>query len=221
MITNLAAIIYDLDGTLLDTLRDIAETANVVLQQHGFPTHPLEAYATFVGDGLGVLMERILPVNHSAQLREQCCQRFLEVYEHWWDRHSRPYDGVGAMLARLSAAHLPLTVLSNKPHAFTVRMVERFFPEGPFSLVYGQRQGIARKPDPWAALDIARRLHANPAEMLFVGDTPIDIRTGKAAGMKTAGVTWGFRSARELLAERPDFLINHPSELKEHVRHSS
>jgi len=212
-----AAIIFDLDGTLLDTLQDIATAANAVLRRYGFAEHPLESYSNFVGEGLKVLVKRILPGQHPPHFLELCCRHFLEAYEDCWDLRCRTYDGVVDMLSQLSEANLPLAVLSNKPHSMVLRFVERYFPAGVFSPVYGERQGVARKPDPAAALEIAGQLRIDPSTMLFVGDTPIDIRTGQAAGMKTAAVTWGFRSQSELVREQPDLLINHPSELVEHV----
>ena len=214
---NTAAIIFDLDGTLLDTLQDITIAANTVLRRHGFAEHPLESYANFVGDGLKVLVQRILPGKHPQHLLDLYCRHFLEAYEDCWDKHCQTYDGVDEMLSQLSEAAIPMAVLSNKPHAFVLRFVERYFSEGVFSLVHGQRQGVARKPDPTAALDIARQLRSDPEAIFFVGDTPIDIHTGRAAGMKTAAVSWGFRSSSELIKEQPDFLINHPSELFQHV----
>lgn len=212
-----AAIIFDLDGTLLDTLQDIATAANAVLRRHGGVEHPLQNYAGFVGEGVRVLVQRIFPGHQPPPLLDLYCRHFLEAYEDYWDHHCQPYAGIVEMLSQLAAAALPMAVLSNKPHPLVLRFVERYFPDGMFSQVYGERPGVARKPDPTAALDIAGQLRVDPSKMLFVGDTPIDIQTGKAAGMKTAAVTWGFRSPSELVTEQPDLLINHPSELVEHV----
>lgn len=211
------SIIFDLDGTLLDTLQDIAETGNAVLAQHGFPIHPHEEYKHFVGDGLSILMQRITPPGTKTQLIERCCQLFLLLYSDNWSNNCRPYKGVEGMLAAIKEKGVNMSVLSNKPHAFTKLFVDRFFSGMSFSFVLGQREGFAKKPDPTIALDIAKKMKTYPSEMFFVGDTATDIQTGKASGMMTVGVTWGFRSANELHAENPDILINNPMELLQYV----
>jgi phosphoglycolate phosphatase len=215
---NHISIIFDLDGTLLDTLCDIAETANAVLVNHGFPVHAQQEYKNFVGDGLRVLIEKITPSNTKETIINSCCSLFLRLYAKNWKNTCRPYDGIKNMLAALKKQGFSMAVLSNKPHAFTKLFIDRYFPGELFVCVYGQREGFAKKPDPVVALDIAERLRAHPAEMLFVGDTAIDIRTGKASGMTTVGVTWGFRSVSELQNENPDIIINHPMELLQYVR---
>ena len=214
---NHSSIIFDLDGTLLDTLNDIAETANAVLARNGFPIHAKQEYKHFVGDGLRVLMERITPLDANETIINSCCQLFMQLYADTWMNNCRPYDGIDDMLAAMKQKGLSMAVLSNKPHAFTKLFVDRYFPRSTFTSVYGQREGIAKKPDPWAALEIAKEQGEIPEKMFFVGDTPIDIQTGKASGMMTVAVTWGFRSIRELQKENPDFIINSPMELLQYV----
>jgi phosphoglycolate phosphatase len=214
---NHSSIIFDLDGTLLDTLYDIAETANAVLARHGFPIHVKHEYKHFVGDGLSVLMKRITPAGVNETIISSCCQLFMQLYAASWMKTCRPYDGIEDMLAAIKQKGLSMAVLSNKPHAFTKLFVERFFPHATFTCVYGQREGIAKKPDPVAALEIVKKQGGNPGMMFFVGDTPIDIQTGKASGMKTVAVTWGFRSIHELQKENPDIIINSPMELLQYV----
>jgi phosphoglycolate phosphatase len=207
------SVIFDLDGTLLDTLKDIAETANTVLAEHGFPVHSPNDFKNYVGDGLLVLMQRIVPTNTPKYLVESCCRRFLELYSNTWQNNCQPYEGIIEMLDGLSSRGVSMAVLSNKPHAFTKLFIARYFPEQPFIAVYGQRQGIPKKPDPTVALAIATIQNVLPQDTLFVGDTGIDIRTGKASGMTTVGVSWGFRSVAELEKEKPNIIIHHPSEL--------
>lgn len=214
---NCLSIIFDLDGTLLDTLEDIAETANAVLTHHGFQAHPKEAYKGFVGDGLRALMERIAPLSTPATVINDCCRLFMQLYGSKCMHNSRPYDGIEDMLAAVKKKGISMAVLSNKPHAFTQLFVDTFFARETFAFVYGQREGFAKKPDPSVALTIAELQGIRPENMLFVGDTPIDIRTGKASGMMTSAVTWGFRSRPELQEEKPDSIINHPMELLQHV----
>ncbi len=211
------SIIFDLDGTLLDTLHDIAETANAVLIHHGFPVHSQHDYKSFVGDGLNVLIRRITPLGTKEDIINKCCQTFFQLYANTWMNTCRPYDGIEDMLAALKKQRVRLAVLSNKPHAFTRLFVERYFSREIFACVYGQRDGYPKKPDPTVALEIAKSLGVRPEEMFFVGDTPIDIKTGKASGMTTVGVSWGFRSTNELAEEKPDLILNSPMELLEYV----
>lgn len=212
-----SSIIFDLDGTLLDTLADIAETANAMLAHHGFPGHPQAAYRYFVGDGMARLIERITPEGVAGRIHEECARTFLKQYQENWKNSCRPYPGILEMLNALKKQRVSMAVLSNKPHAFTTLFVDQFLPGQYFSCVYGHREGFAKKPDPAVALEIADKMRVEPATMLFVGDTSVDIRTGKAAAMTTVGVTWGFRGIQELQANSADFIINSPMELLQYV----
>jgi phosphoglycolate phosphatase len=210
-------IIFDLDGTLLDTLSGIATTCNIVLAKQGFPLHPIEDYRYFVGEGLKALMEKITPAGTGKDTIDACCGSFTELYADHWKNSCTVYAGMAELLLALRKNGFRLAVLSNKPHAFTSLIVEDFFPGQIFSLVYGHREGFARKPDPAVALEIAAKLGAQPAETIFIGDSGVDIRTGKAAGMLTVGVTWGFRRKAELQENQADLIINSPMELLHHV----
>lgn len=214
---NCLSIIFDLDGTLLDTLADLAETCNELLQEHDLPTHPTAAYRNFVGDGLQTLIRRITPIGTEEIFIKQCCALFEERYARNWKRNSCPYPGIDDMVAALKMHGVKLAVLSNKPDAFTKLFVDEFFPMGQFSIVHGQRQGIPKKPDPTVALAIAAQLNVRPQETLFVGDSGVDIKTGKAADMLTAGVSWGFRSVRELTENNADIVFHNPLELQQYV----
>jgi phosphoglycolate phosphatase len=212
-----AALIFDLDGTLLDTLQDIAESANSALDHLGLPTHSMASYRHFVGDGVHLLIRRILPETADDHIQQRCLELFFSFYKEGWQRHCRPYPGIVETIGRLHQAGLKMAILSNKPQPFTLRFAEKFLPIDTFFPVYGQRPEVARKPDPAAALTIAAELGEKPGNMFFIGDTPIDIETGKRAGMKTVAVTWGFRPLEELASLSPDILINHPRELEPHV----
>lgn len=212
-----SSIIFDLDGTLLDTLADIATTANAVLARYGFPVHPQEKYRNFVGDGLTTLIERITPEGTGQQILAECCALFSQFYAENWRNSCTPYAGVLELLHKLRENSFNLAVLSNKPHAFAAIFVDEYFPGDIFSLVYGQRNGFAKKPDPGVALEIAEKLGSQPADTVFVGDTGVDIQTGKAAGMLTVGVAWGFRSVSELRGHDADIIINSPMELLQYV----
>ena len=208
------AILFDLDGTLLDTLEDLATAANRALGTLGLPAHPTDAYRVFVGDGLRTLAERILPgEQRSAAQVDALVATFEREYSRTWNERTAPYAGVPEMLDRLTGDGYRMSVLSNKPDAFTRLCVEQLLPHWTFAPLYGQRPGVPKKPDPAAALAIAAELDLDPAEVLYLGDTATDMHTARAAGMAAVGVLWGFRSADELRAAGARHLITHPGEL--------
>jgi len=206
------AVLFDLDGTLLDTLEDIGRSANAALQEAGFPTHPIEAYRRFIGDGVAVLFQRALPPG-SAEDREAVArgvEAFGRFYGEGWDATTQPYPGVLELLDALSARSLPLGVLSNKPDVFTRKCVERFFPSQPFTVVFGQREGVPRKPDPAGAVEAAERMGLAPSQVLYLGDSSVDMTTATRAGMFAVGASWGFRSVEELKAHGAVAVVDHP-----------
>lgn len=209
--------IFDLDGTLLDTLEDLAYAGNSVLATRGFPQHPVEAYKHFVGDGLKVLMERITPAKAGDDEIQTCCGLFNEIYDKCWDNKSRPYPGIIDMLKALKGNGIRCGVLSNKPHQFTEIYIERFFTPDAFEVVFGQREGVEKKPDPAGAFEIADIMQIQPSECIYVGDTSVDMQTGKSAGMFTIGVLWGFREKEELLQNNADMIVSSPEEIVEYV----
>lgn len=212
-----ATIIFDLDGTLIDSLADIADATNNALSAFGMPVHPVDAYRQFVGNGVQVLLERAMPADH----RGPPPDRFIETFKHLYRRHlnvkTRPYAGIDDMLRRLADKGIKLAILSNKPDEFTKVCATRFFPGIAFSAVYGQRDGVPRKPDPRPALEIAAVAGESPERCVFVGDSAVDMATGRAAGMCCIGVSWGFREPGELVAAGADLIIDHPHELFEHA----
>ncbi len=208
-----AAVIFDLDGTLLDSLEELADAVNVVLAAAGMPTHPAAAFRGFVGNGVVNLVRRAAPAGLSdVQLRDLVLAGRAE-YGRRWDAKSRPYPGIPEMLDALARAGLPLAMLSNKPDDFTRRIAERFFAAWPLNPARGAREGMPLKPDPTAALAVAQELGFAPGEILFAGDSDVDVRTAKNAGMFAAGVLWGFRGADELIAAGADRLFASPDEL--------
>jgi phosphoglycolate phosphatase len=212
----LRAVLFDLDGTLLDTLADIGESMNEVLATRGHPVHSLMAYRRFIGDGVTLLATRALPpAFRDERSVEQCVDAMREVYGNRWDLKTRPYAGIPGLLARLETAGLALAVLSNKPHGLTRQVIQRLLPGTRFASVVGARDGVPAKPDPTAALAIARKLDTAPAAMAFVGDTATDMRTAEAAGMYAVGAVWGFRDAEELTAAGARTLAHHPAEVAE------
>ncbi|MBT8353297.1 MAG: HAD family hydrolase [Desulfofustis sp.] len=210
-------IIFDLDGTLIDSLNDIAKAANAVLAELGFPLHPKNSYLNFVGDGLLTLAARMVPEETSGTQVKAVAARFRTVYKDCWSDNSRPYPGILTMLEALDQLPVNLAVLSNKPDDFTQLFVNRFFPAKMFGQVMGNRPGVPKKPDPTAALAIANFFGCENADCLMVGDSGVDMKTGKNGGMSSLGVSWGFRSRQELIESGADLLIDHPSELISHV----
>lgn len=214
MIIEFHAILFDLDGTLLDTLADIANAANAALLRLNLPTHPVDKYRRFVDDGAGCLAQRVLgQAGGDEKTVERCRQIIAEEYQKCWADNTRPYPGMPELVAELSARGVPMAVLSNKPHDATMRVVEFFFPDKPFRVVRGARPGVPIKPDPAAALQIAAELRIEPQRFIYLGDTDTDMRTAVAAGMFAAGALWGFRTAEELCATGAQTLLKTPAEV--------
>ncbi|QSQ12573.1 HAD family hydrolase [Myxococcus landrumensis] len=194
---QLRAVFFDLDGTLVDSLGDIADAMNHSLARHGLPTHPESAYRHFVGEGVRELARRAVPAG-----REELAAPVLETYRPYYEEHlfdrTAAYPGILGMLSALAEHGVVMGVLSNKSDGAVKRLVERLLPGVPFRGVYGERQGVPRKPDPTAVLGMAAELGVTPLTCGFVGDTSVDMLTARAAGMYGVGVTWGFRDAAEL-----------------------
>jgi len=210
------AVLFDLDGTLLDTLADLADSGNWALGQLGFAEHPTESYKYFVGDGVENLARRALPAGRSdAATVARCAELVREAYARRWAEKTRPYRGIPELLDALVMRGMPMAVLSNKPDDFTRLCVERLLPRWRFAEIVGARASLARKPDPAGALLIAERLGVAPAEVLYLGDTNTDMQTAVAAGMFPVGALWGFRTADELTASGAQRLVGSPRELVE------
>ncbi|MBI4289236.1 MAG: HAD family hydrolase [Chloroflexi bacterium] len=213
---NYKAVLFDLDGTLLDTLRDIAVSTNRALGCFGFPPHSLEAYKYFIGDGREALALRALPEHQrDAATLSRLVARMGEEYAAHWADNTCPYEGVPELLDALTARGVAMSILSNKPNDFTELMTSRLLGRWHFQIVAGALPDVPRKPSPAAALDIARRLSLKPGEFLYVGDSDIDMKTAVAAGMHPVGATWGFRTPDELLAGGAKDLIERPGDLLE------
>ena len=207
------AVIFDLDGTLLDTLEDLADSANRVLAAHRFPVHPVDAYRYFVGDGLQILVERILPEDErTPETVRQVALDFKEDYSRNWNVKSKMYEGVDVMLSGLQQAGLTLSILSNKPHEFTRVCVKQMLSAWTFVPLLGARPDVPIKPDPAGAVEIAARLQLDPTEILYLGDTATDMKTATSAGMYPVGALWGFRTAEELAESGAAKIISRPQQ---------
>jgi len=217
-----SVIIFDLDGTLLDTVGDIGVAANRVLLEAGYPTHPLAAYRQFVGSGIAVLFERALPkADVHPRVVAKCIARFERAYEACWNQATTPYQKIPQLLDELLELDYRLAVLSNKPDLFTQKCVSTYFAPYRFDPVFGQRPGVARKPDPQAVRAIMKYHDVSAKQTLFVGDSEIDIQTAQNAGIFSVGVAWGYRSPESLIAQGVDLLIDQPSDLLSFLREHS
>ena len=210
------AAIFDLDGTLLDTLQDIADAVNRVLTELGHPTHPVDDYRYFVGDGVPALISRVLPADvRNEETIAECVAAFRLDYGRNWHVRTKPYDGIPEMLDGMSALGLKFAVLSNKPDDVTKLCVRDILPGWQFEIVRGWVEGVPRKPDPTSAREIAAHLKHRGEEILYLGDTAIDMKTAKGAGMFGVGALWGFRTREELekngaraTVERPEDVLD-------------
>ena len=208
------AVMFDLDGTLADTLRDIAEAGNHMLRRLDRRPIELPRYRYLAGQGLRRLVEDALETD-DPELIDRGVSHFRAYYaDHKYD-HTQPYEGVADLLDELTNRGLTLAVMSNKPDDATRAMVEHVFGRWTFKAVRGHRDDMPLKPDPAAVLAIAEELGVPAPRWIYVGDTLVDMQTGVAAGMLTVGVTWGFRDEDELRQHGAQRIINHPSELLE------
>jgi phosphoglycolate phosphatase len=207
-------IIFDLDGTLLDTIADLAEGANYALSVLGYPTHDSSTIRSFVGNGINKLLERALPKEEQTP---ENVLRMREVFLPYYDEHNAdltsPYPGIPELLATLQQRGMMLAVASNKYQSATEKLVAHFFPSTRFIKVFGQRTDVPIKPDPAALITLMDELGVSPEECLYIGDTATDMQTGRGAGAKTVGVLWGFRNRAELTESGGEILIEHPRQL--------
>lgn len=211
---KLQAFIFDLDGTLIDSLADIAESINRMLDARGYPRCEQEVFKQMVGDGMEKLVERALPeAVRSEALIKVCTEEYRAQYDLLWQEQTQPYAGIVEMLAEMKLRGLKLGVISNKAHRFTVPMTEHFFGAGVFDHILGQRAEVPRKPDAAGAHEMAAFLGLQTNEMAYVGDSGIDMKFARNSGMRAVGVRWGFRSEAELRECGAEVLISRAGEL--------
>jgi len=205
------AVLFDLDGTLLDTLEDLANSMNVILKAHGMNTFYTEEYKGFLGFGLEGLIRCVIPDDQvSDELVEEFLADMKVEYGNRWAEKTRPYPGIPELLDELQKMGLKLVVLSNKMDDYTKIIIKTLLPDWQFDIVRGLKDNYPPKPDPTSTLEIAKELKIKPGEFLFLGDTDIDMQTANAAGMYAVGVTWGFRTADELKENGAKVLIDLP-----------
>ena len=213
------AAIFDLDGTLVNSLDDLADSANAVLHRHGFPVHDVEAYRYFVGNGSRKLIERILPADHAVD--EEFVRDFLAEYKEQYAANllhkTKPYAGIMEMLEELRRRRIPMAVCTNKHQSAAEVIMEALFPRDMFCEIIGDQDGLPRKPDPTKVLHIMKNMGVTGDKTLYFGDTNVDMDTARNAGTFAVGVLWGFRPAEELIEHGADILLKYPMELFEKV----
>lgn len=209
------AVWFDLDGTLIDSLDDLGLAVNRMLIEFGFPTHANDRFREFIGDGALKLVQRALPSDlaEDKDLLKRALESYQRHYDACWQVRTEVYPGMNAVLEGLRATGIKLGVISNKPHRFTECCVAHFFPEFEFEVVFGQREGVPRKPDPAAAMEAAAICKVDMAACAYVGDSGIDMQFARAAGVLGIGVEWGFRGREELVAAGATHLVSDAGEL--------
>lgn len=209
------AVVFDLDGTLTDTLSSIKKSADLAVGKFGFGPFTEEQYKYFVGDGAAVLIERCLKAGGDTGLVHfaEAYAEYQKVFAQYCMYQVKPYEGILPLLAALKERGVMAAVLSNKPHQRTLEVIREVFGEDVFAVVRGQQEGVPRKPSPAGVKLIMEQLCISPTELLYLGDTGTDMQTGKAAGALTLGALWGFRTGEELLENHADGLLSHPMEL--------
>ncbi len=218
---DIKAIIFDMDGTLIDSITDIADAMNQALNELGYPEHPVETYKGFVGSGLNELAKRVLPEKQQIPKHiEALSKKFWDNYDVAWYLHTNIYPGVLYLIQLAVARKMKLAILSNKPHYFTKKMIRHFFrgamirhTKNPFGIYSGDEPGKPVKPDPTTALELAGRMKVKPQFIAFVGDSEIDMKTAKNAGMIAIGAAWGYRTKKELLDAGADIVFDNPTQM--------
>ena len=207
-------LIFDLDGTLLDTVADLAASTNYALKLCGFPVHEAGAYKFFIGNGINKLFERVLPEGEKTMENVLLVRRhFLQYYTVHNADLTAPYAGISGLLLHLQIKGIKLAVASNKYQQGTEKLIQHFFPEINFIAVLGQRENIPSKPDPTIVFDILSVANVEKQQVLYIGDSGVDMQTAKNSGIEAAGVTWGFRPRAELEEFSPKYIVNDPSEI--------
>ena len=206
-------VIFDLDGTLLNTIEDLGDTVNKVLEEFSLPTFTYAEYKLKVGGGIKNLVINSFPENTSQEIIDEGLKLFDLYYEKNYKNKTRPYKGILEVLDELKERGIKLAVNSNKRDDYTKLLVDKFFPDIGFLKVYGDREGVVKKPDPHSALEIAEFMNLEAGEVLYIGDSNVDILTAKNAAMDSVGVLWGFRDREEFNKYGADFIVGDPKEI--------
>ena len=213
------AILFDLDGTLADTITDIANAVNMTLKRHGYPTHPVESYKLMVGNGFAMMMQRALPQDLALgkEAFDGLVSEATERYQSIALDTTAPFQGVTQTLEELAVRGMRLAVLSNKPDHLTKMIVKTLFPDVPFVAIEGDLPNKPKKPDPSRALEILQSIDVDPEDVFFVGDSGVDMDTARNGKMVPCGATWGYRSVEELRTHGARILLVKPMDILDHL----
>ena len=211
-------VIFDLDGTLVNSLEDLADSMNIILQSHTFPTHSISDYKQLIGNGIRNLVLKALPeANRTEALIDTCYNLMIDVYRNNLVTKTKPYNGISGLLDELVSRKMKLAVFSNKADEFTRKIVLTLLPEWNFEAIIGFSIEEYKKPNPFVALQISEKFGLKPEEVLYVGDSGVDMQTANNAGMYAVGALWGFRAKEELLSNGAKVLLNNPKDLLEMI----
>ena len=206
--------IFDLDGTLLNTIEDLGHAANYALERNGFPTHSIASYPFFVGNGVRRLIERVLPEeSRTVNIVDKLLVDFKEYYDSHNTDYTVPYDGMPELLRELTVRGVAVAVASNKYQRATEKLIGHYFPEIDFVAVEGQKEGVPVKPDPSIVFEILAKAKMPKADTIYIGDSGVDMETARRACVDSVGVTWGFRSEKELVESHADNIVSRPAEI--------
>lgn len=209
----ITSVIFDLDGTLLNTLDDLANAVNFTLEKFGYPTHEIEKYKKFVGNGMKNLINRAVPEEvKNTEIEKDVLSAFMERYSAHSTDLTRPYDGVEELIDALKIRGIKIGMVTNKAHNAAIEIMDKYF-SGKFDYVLGQSEKFPLKPNPESAIFVCKTIGSTPEESIFMGDSGVDMETGKNGGFFPVGVLWGFREKDELLSCGAKAIISRPSEL--------
>jgi phosphoglycolate phosphatase len=207
------SVIFDLDGTLIDSIQDIADSSNIMLKQNGFKTHPVESYISWIGNGARLLIERTIPEIKDPAKIDKLLNEYRSIYEENCLIKTKIYASMDRFLDSLTLLNIPISILTNKPHSETLKITDNLLKNWNFKFILGQREGYPKKPDPKVAIEIANELNIDPKEFLFIGDSSTDIRTALAAGMKPVGVNWGYGTNGSMKEAGGKIFYDNPEDL--------
>lgn len=214
-------VIFDLDGTLLNTIDDLGEAANYALETVGFPTHAIASYPYFVGNGVTKLLERVLPEDARNDTNVSTLRKyFMEYYEVHNADNTKPYPGINELLSSLQEEGIKLAVASNKYDSAVKKLITHYFPEIEWAAIEGQKEGVPVKPDPSIVFEILSKCPTPKSDVLYIGDSGVDIETARRACVTSCGVTWGFRPITELIANHAEHIVNQPHEIIDIIQQS-
>ena len=211
-------IIFDLDGTLIDTLEDIGNSVNAVLEDYAFPTYEIVDYRKMVGRGFRSLIEKAMPDGLKSEQYDEALEKFTYYYDKYYMDTTKAYEGIKELLNNLQNQGIKVAINSNKRNDYAQKLAAYIFEGVDFTAVLGSRENVANKPDPTTALEIIDLMGFEKNEVLYVGDSETDIKTAKNAGLKVIAVSWGFSDLEKIEVLNPDFIVNKPAEILEIIK---